>query len=138
MDQAQLVNYYQKAKALLTPIQWEEPFGLTTVEAMACGTPVISLHRGAAPEIIENGKNGFVVHSLSEMVVAVSKIDQIKRQNCRDRIEEVFSYERMIDRYEKAFSTLLLVKQESEVLRPADIIKVQIKKVQQKIIKIIK
>ncbi len=138
MDQAQLVNYYQKAKALLTPIQWEEPFGLTTVEAMACGTPVISLHRGAAPEIIENGKNGFVVHSLNEMVEAVGKIDQIKRQNCRDRVEEVFSYERMIDRYENAFAELLSVKQETEVLRPADLIKDQIKKVQETLKKIIK
>src|SRR5690606_1089300 len=52
MDQEQLRTYYQKAKALLTPVQWEEPFGLTTIEAMASGTPVISLNRGAAPELI--------------------------------------------------------------------------------------
>jgi glycosyltransferase involved in cell wall biosynthesis len=138
MDQAQLATYYQKAKALLTPVQWEEPFGLTTVEAMACGTPVISLHRGAAPEIVEDGKTGFIVHSLSEMVEAVGKIDQIKRQDCRDRVEEIFSYECMIDRYEKAYRKLLDIKIETEVLRPAELFKVKIEEVKQTIKKIIK
>jgi glycosyltransferase involved in cell wall biosynthesis len=141
MDQEQLVTYYQKAKALLTPVQWEEPFGLTTVEAMACGTPVISLHRGAAAEIIEDGVNGFVVHSLNEMVEAVGKVDQIKRQDCRARVEKEFSYKCMVDRYENAFYKLLEDKSdtiEPEILRPADLIKIKIKEVQQTIKKIIK
>jgi glycosyltransferase involved in cell wall biosynthesis len=107
MDQAQLKNYYQKAKAVLTPVQWEEPFGLTTVEAMACGTPVISLRRGAAPEIIEDGKTGFIVNSIQEMVEAVSKVDQIDRKNCRERAESLFSYDCMVGKYEKAFRKLL-------------------------------
>lgn len=107
MDQDQLVKYYQKAKALLTPVQWEEPFGLTTIEAMACGTPVISLHRGAAPEIIEDGKSGFVVHGINEMVQAVGKVDQIKRRDCRKRVEDVFSYDTMVDNYEQAFQELI-------------------------------
>jgi glycosyltransferase involved in cell wall biosynthesis len=87
MDQAQLTTYYQKAKALLTPVQWEEPFGLTTIEAMACGTPVISLHRGAAAEIIENGKSGFIVNSISEMVEAVGKVGKLNRRDARRRVE---------------------------------------------------
>jgi len=107
MDQHQLATYYQKAKALLTPIQWEEPFGLTTIEAMASGTPVLSLHRGAAPEIIEDGKSGFVVNSINEMIEAVAKVDTIDRHEPRKRVEEMFSYERMIDAYEKAFYELL-------------------------------
>jgi glycosyltransferase involved in cell wall biosynthesis len=107
MDQGQLKNYYQKAKALLTPIQWEEPFGLTTVEAMACGTPVISLRRGAAPEIIEDGKTGFVVDSLQGMVEAVSRVDKINRKDCRDRVESMFTYGCMVKNYEKAFQKLL-------------------------------
>lgn len=107
MDQNQLATYYQKAKALLTPIQWEEPFGLTTIEAMASGTPVISLHRGAAPEIIEDGKSGFVVDSINEMCEAVGKIDTLNRQDCRDRVEKMFSYERMVDDYEDTFSKLI-------------------------------
>jgi glycosyltransferase involved in cell wall biosynthesis len=106
MDQDQLKTYYQKAKALLTPVQWEEPFGLTTVEAMACGTPVISLHRGAAPEIIVNGKNGFVVNSVAEMVQAVGKIGQINRKDCRKHIERYFNYKTMVDNYERAFLEL--------------------------------
>lgn len=107
MDQDLLPTYYQKAKAVLTPIQWEEPFGLTTVEAMACGTPVISLHRGAAPEIIKDGKTGFVVHSVSEMVEAVGKLDQISRMDCRRHVEENFSTKQMVDAYEKAFRSLI-------------------------------
>ncbi len=105
--QEQLRNYYQKAKAVLTPVQWEEPFGLTTIEAMACGTPVISLNHGAAPEIIEDGKTGFVVDSIQEMVEAVSKIDQIDRKDCRVRVEKYFSYSRMVGNYEKVFRKLL-------------------------------
>jgi glycosyltransferase involved in cell wall biosynthesis len=107
MDQHQLATYYKKAKALLTPIQWEEPFGLTTIEAMASGTPVISLHRGAAPEIIENGKSGFIVESVNEMIEAVGKVDTLNRMDCRERVETLFSYERMIDKYEEAFQMLL-------------------------------
>ena len=107
MDQEVLPKYYQKAKAVLTPIQWEEPFGLTTVEAMACGTPVISLHRGAAPEIIVDGKTGFVVPSISEMIDAVGKVDQISRQDCRRHVERHFSTVQMIDHYEQAYRKLL-------------------------------
>lgn len=107
MDQDQLPKYYQKAKAVLTPVQWEEPFGLTTVEAMACGAPVISLHRGAAPEIIENGKTGFVVPSLADMVDAIEKIDQINRIDCRRHVERNFSVTQMVDGYEEAFRRLL-------------------------------
>lgn len=107
VDQDVLPKYYQKAKAVLTPIQWEEPFGLTTIEAMACGTPVISLHRGAAPEIIEDGKTGFVVPSINEMIEAVNKIDQINRIDCRHHVETKFSLKQMVDGYEMAYRKLL-------------------------------
>lgn len=107
MDQAQLKTYYQKAKALLTPVQWEEPFGLTTIEAMASGTPVITLKHGAGPEIIEDGKTGFVCESLSEMIEAVGKLDSIDRKKCRKRVEEKFSYEVMVDRYEEVLSAFI-------------------------------
>lgn len=107
MDHDQLPKYYQKAKALLTPVQWEEPFGLTTIEAMACGAPVISLNRGAASEIIIHGKSGYVVNSIAEMVEAVGKIDKIKRRDCRTRIARYFAIEKMVDAYEKAFMKML-------------------------------
>lgn len=103
MEQPQLIKYYQKAKAFVTPIQWEEPFGLTTIEAMSCGTPVISLHRGAAPEIIKQGKTGFIVPSMAEMAKAVEKIDSIDRRACHEHVREHFSTERMVEKYEKIF-----------------------------------
>lgn len=107
MDQPQLVKYYQKAKAVLTPVQWEEPFGLTTIEAMACGAPVISMNRGAAPEIIVDGKTGYIVSSIAEMVEAVAKVDKIKRKDCRDHVEQMFAYSQMVDNYERAFQEMI-------------------------------
>jgi glycosyltransferase involved in cell wall biosynthesis len=79
------------AKAFLNPIVWEEPFGMVMVESMACGTPVISYNRGAAPELIKNGRNGFLVRNRKEMVKAIAKVDAIKRKDCRKYVEENFS-----------------------------------------------
>lgn len=79
------------AKAFLNPINWEEPFGMVMVEAMACGTPVLSLARGAAPELIITGKTGFLARDIKEMIQAVSLIPSIKRINCRKHIESNFS-----------------------------------------------
>jgi glycosyltransferase involved in cell wall biosynthesis len=107
VERDQMWRYYQKAQALLTPIQWEEPFGLTTIEAMACGTPVLSLRRGAAHELIVNGKTGFVVDSLAEMAAAVKKLDTIKRADCRDHVKEQFCVSRMVDGYEAAYKKVL-------------------------------
>lgn len=107
IESDQMWRYYQKAKAFLTPVQWEEPFGLTTIEAMACGTPVISLRRGAAPELIVDGKTGFVVDSIAEMAQAVGKIGQINRADCRDHVKDKFSIEKMVDAYEASFEAAL-------------------------------
>lgn len=117
MDQQQLRTYYQKAKALLTPVQWEEPFGLTTIEAMASGTPVITLRHGAGPEIIIDGETGFVCESLSGMVEAVGKLNTIDRKKCRQRVEDAFSYEVMVDRYEKVLSDFI-VKNSTDTTQP--------------------
>ena len=98
-----LAPYYQNAKALLTPIKWEEPFGMTFLEAMACGTPVISMRRGSAPEVIVDGKTGYLVNNLEEMIAAVKKIDKISRRACREHVVKNFSIDKMIDGYEAAF-----------------------------------
>jgi glycosyltransferase involved in cell wall biosynthesis len=79
------------AKAFLNPIAWEEPFGMVMVESLACGTPVISYNRGAAPELIKHGKNGFLVKNRKEMVKVIGKLDQIKRKDCREYVEKHFS-----------------------------------------------
>lgn len=101
----ELFKYYQRAKATLVPIQWEEPFGLILTESMACGTPVIAFERGSVPEIVLDGKTGFIIkdNNLEAMAGAVRKIDKIKRIDCRNHVEQNFSIQRMIDRYEEVF-----------------------------------
>jgi glycosyltransferase involved in cell wall biosynthesis len=100
------VELLKNAKALLSPIQWDEPFGLTNIEAMACGTPVIAIARGSLPEIIVDGETGYLCKSVKEMIARVADIDKIKRQACRRRVEQHFSATCMarhyIEVYQKA------------------------------------
>lgn len=103
----EMPNFYQNAKALINPIEWEEPFGLVPVEAMACGTPVIAFNRGAMGEIIQNGKTGFLVENKKEMIKAIGKIDEIDRKDCRKWVKENFSIKKMVDSYEKIYYSLL-------------------------------
>lgn len=91
------------ARAFLNPILWEEPFGLVMVEAQAVGTPVISFRRGAAPELIIDGKTGFLVETLSEMIEKMSMVDKLDRLACRKNIEEHFTNERMVAGYEEVY-----------------------------------
>lgn len=102
-----LSDFYSQAKACLYPIEWEEPFGLIMTEAMACGTPVIAFDRGSVKEVIEDGKTGFIVKNIKEMAEAIKKIDDIKRENCKTRVEEKFNYQRMVDDYEKIYYQLV-------------------------------
>lgn len=98
---------YGQAKVALLPIQWEEPFGLTFIEAMTCGTPVITFDRGSAKEVIKHGKTGFVVKNINEMVKAIKKADQIDRRECRKWVEKKFTIKKMVEGYEKAFLKIL-------------------------------
>lgn len=107
MEQEQLVKYYQKAKALLMPIQWEEPFGLTMTESMACGTPVIALRRGSVPEVLVDGKTGFICDHIQDMVKAVKKVDAIDRAECRRHVENMFDILHMVDGYERTFEAIV-------------------------------
>jgi len=100
-------KYYGESKVSLFPIQWEEPFGLTFVESMACGTPVIAFDRGSAKEVIKDGETGFVVKNLREMVKAIKKIEQIDRKKCRTWVEKNFPIEKMVDNYERIFFKIL-------------------------------
>lgn len=95
------------AYALLMPIQWDEPFGLVVIEALATGTPVIAFRRGAMPEIIQNGKTGFLVETSQEMADAVSKIKSIDRRECRKVVEQKFSIDRMVSEYEQVFTEVV-------------------------------
>jgi len=95
-----------RARALLFPIDWEEPFGLVMIEALACGTPVIAFRRGSVPEIIEDGVTGFVVDSVEDAVAAVGRLDEIDRSVCRRVFEERFTAERMARDYAAIYRRL--------------------------------
>lgn len=87
------------ALALLHPISFEEPFGLSVAEAMLCGTPVIAFNRGSMPELIQHGKTGFLVRDSKEAVAAVNQLHEIKRSTCRDWAVSQFSKEKMVSDY---------------------------------------
>ncbi|MFC1724875.1 glycosyltransferase family 4 protein [candidate division KSB1 bacterium] len=95
------------AYALLHPINFNEPFGLSVIESMACGTPVIAFDRGSMPELIENGKNGFLVKNVAEAIETVARISEIDRLYCRHHIEQYFTVERMVDEYIQVYKTIL-------------------------------
>ncbi len=96
-----------EAYALLHPIQFEEPFGLSVVESNACGTPVIAFQRGSMQEIIQDGVNGFLVSDVSQAGEAVDKISTLSRKMCRDVVEERFSKTRMVEDYLKVYAQVL-------------------------------
>lgn len=95
------------ARALLAPIQWEEPFGLYAVEAMACGTPVIGISRGSFPEIIVHGKTGFLGSTTEELVTFVGRISELSRSECRRHVETNFTHTVMTDNYIKVYENLM-------------------------------
>jgi glycosyltransferase involved in cell wall biosynthesis len=96
-----------KAAALLVPIRWDEPFGIVFAEALACGTPVISSPRGALPEIVEEGKTGFLVGSEEEGVAAVGKVGSLSRVACRKAAEEKFSADVCAQAYLRAYDDVM-------------------------------
>jgi len=95
------------AKALLHLIHFEEPFGLSVIEAMACGTPVIAYNRGSMPELIEHGVTGFLVDTFDEAVAAIGRIGEIDRAACRRAVEARFTVERMAELYLELYARIL-------------------------------
>jgi mannose-6-phosphate isomerase-like protein (cupin superfamily) len=95
------------ALAVLHPISFDEPFGLSVVQANACGTPVIAFPRGSLPEIVTNGVNGFLVDDIPRAVQAVERIGRISRLDCRRMVERHFSLEKMVSDYLHVYSRIL-------------------------------
>ena len=95
------------AFALLHPIHFAEPFGLSIVESFACGTPVIAFNKGSMPEIISDGKNGYLVATIEEAVSAVKNISLLDRSFCRKDVEQRFSSQRMVNDYINAYQMVL-------------------------------
>lgn len=104
---AKKLKFLSEAKALLFPIEWEEPFGMSVIEALACGTPVIAMNRGAMPEIIEHGKTGFLANTQKEFEEYMLRIDEIKPEDCRKSIEKHFSTTAMARNYMARYRQVL-------------------------------
>ena len=95
------------ARALLPLVNFDAPFGLSVVEALACGTPVIASARGSMPEIVDPGRTGFLVNTVEEAVAAVARLGEIDRSACRQAVVDRFSVDRMADRYLALYRQIL-------------------------------
>jgi glycosyltransferase involved in cell wall biosynthesis len=100
------VQLLQRGRAFLFPIQWEEPFGMVMIEALACGMPVVATPRGAAIEIVSDGINGYLRPDPDSLVAALHDTQRISPHDCRARVERHFSAEAMAEGYEDLFTTL--------------------------------
>ena len=103
VNDAQKNTLLGEAEALLMPILWDEPFGLVMAEALACGTPVLGLRRGAVPEVVDDGVTGFVCDTLDELVAAAAGLPSISRAACRAAVEARYSDAVVVDGYEAVY-----------------------------------
>jgi glycosyltransferase involved in cell wall biosynthesis len=107
VNMKQKIDLLSRARGLLNPIQWEEPFGMVMIEAMAVGCPVIAFRRGAVPEIVIHGKSGFLVHDVNEMVQSIARIDELDREVVRAHVEQHFTSHIMAQRYTKVYKKVI-------------------------------
>ena len=109
-------EFLGNAAGLLFPINWQEPFGLVMIEAMACGTPVIAYPRGSVPEVIKENVTGLMVSGVEPAVKAVSQLGAIDRGKCREHFEKHFGAERMAREYIKIYERLAGVESQPAAL----------------------
>ena len=107
INESQKTRFLGKAQALLFPINWSEPFGMVMIEAMSCGTPIIAHGKGSVPEIIEEGKNGFIVTSTKEAVATIQRLKKVDRNVVREIFEQRFTAERMAKDYVEIYKKLV-------------------------------
>lgn len=107
VDMKRKLSLLSRARGLLNPIQWEEPFGMVMIEAMALGCPVISCARGAAPEIVVHGKTGFLVNDVNDMVRYIARIDEIDRGMTRLHAERNFAAHAMAEKYMRIYKQVI-------------------------------
>jgi glycosyltransferase involved in cell wall biosynthesis len=104
---ARKVELLGSARALLFPIRWNEPFGMVMIEALACGTPVLAYPEGAVPEVIEDGRTGFLCRDVADLSESIGRVDQLDRADCRAAVEGYFSADRMVREHLELFATLV-------------------------------
>jgi glycosyltransferase involved in cell wall biosynthesis len=107
VDHRQKVDLLKDAGALLFPIQWDEPFGVVMIEAMACGTPVIAFQRGSVREVIDFGKTGFYADSKQALISMVPRALSLDRGIVRDHARQRFGHLNMVTAYLKAYVSVL-------------------------------
>jgi len=107
VDMEQKLDLLSRARGLLNPIQWEEPFGMVMIEAMAVGCPVIAFARGAAPEIVADGRSGFLVHDVNEMAQCISRVDELDRMVVQAHAEHNFTAQAMAVKYTKVYKKII-------------------------------
>lgn len=107
VDEEERNKLMSKALCLLHPVTWREPFGLTMIEAMACGCPVIAFNKGSIPEIVVHEKTGFVVEDIQEMIEAVGRVESLDRLACRKHALANFNATKMTDKYEAVYYRIL-------------------------------
>ncbi len=103
----EVLDLVSRAKGFLFPLQWEEPFGLAVAEALAVGAPVIAYPKGAMPEVIADGRTGFLVETEAEAVRAIGRLSEIDRRACRAWVEEQFPISRMVEGYEAVYESVI-------------------------------
>ena len=118
---AERIRALGRAYALLHLINFDEPFGLSVIEAMACGTPVIATNRGAMPELIAHGRTGFLINSIGQAAEAVEKIALLDRQDPRNDVLQRFSVERMAEEYLGLYRSILSGASQSDKRAPASL-----------------
>lgn len=114
-------EFLGNALALVFPINWQEPFGIVLIEALACGLPVVAYPLGSVPEIIDDGVTGFLVNDVSGAVRALDRIEEIDRQTCRRVFEERFSSARMARDYQKIYERIVKNKREKAAFVEGDL-----------------
>jgi glycosyltransferase involved in cell wall biosynthesis len=107
LNEQEKTAFLGDALALLFTIDWQEPFGLVMIEALACGTPVIARRCGSVPEVIEHGVTGYIADDIDAIVQAIQRIDELSRAQCREVFEARFTAEIMVDNYERVYRRLI-------------------------------
>ena len=107
IDDSHKPAFLSGAKALLFPIAWPEPFGLVMIEAMACGCPIIAYRRGSVPEVIEDGKTGFIVDTVDQAIAAAARLPTLNRAAIRQRFEQRWTAQRMATDYLALYEKLI-------------------------------